>query len=73
MGTEGGKYIFKTRYPGLGMRKTLAQPAQLLTSCVCLAKLTNFFKPQITHVQKRYKNTFPMWLFQKAPGTGPGT
>ena len=57
-------------FPGLGMRQTLAQPAQLLTSCVCLAKLTNFFKP---HVQKGYKNTFPVQLFQKAPGMGPVT
>lgn len=56
-------------FPGLGMRQILAQPAQLLTSCVCLGKLTNFFKP---HVQKGYKITFLLRLFQKAPGQGPG-
>lgn len=73
MGTEGRKYIFIAKCPGLEIRETLAQPAQLLTSCASLAKLTDFSKPLITHVQKEYKNAFHMWLFQKALGTGPGT
>lgn len=58
MGIEGGKYILMAKCPGLAKRKTLAQPAQLLTSCVSLATLTNFSKLQITHVQRGYKNIF---------------
>lgn len=57
MGTEEGKYIFMAKF---GMKEALAQPTQLLTSCVSLAKLTNFFKPQVTHIQKGYKNIFHM-------------
>lgn len=54
-------------------REILAQPTQLLTSCASLAKLTNFSKLQITHMQKGYKNIFDMWFFQKTLSTGPGT
>ena len=70
MGTEEGKYIFMAKF---GKREILAQPTQLLTSCASLAKLTNFSKLQITHMQKGYKNIFDMWFFQKTLSTGPGT